>query len=219
MGMLFNPSLYPYCVMDRVTIDNEECLALSLAQETSEKLQEDIGVKAIFEYHEVEPSPVSDSRNHIAAKTLPGSGDDRRLTTPVIGSPHRVVGTQPRLVAPVNHSLFPLSLSLNRRVIFFKPALHHLRILLIRPAHWLLRRKTPSAQVPAHRPHRKPRAKSPLNQLGYRFSSQQIERKSQLLRAPVFLALGAIQPSCIVFSAPLIHKLQKRQTERKNTSL
>ena len=93
MGVLFNPLFYLYRMMDRVTIDNEEYLALNLAQETPEKPQEDFGVEAVFEHHEIEPSLISDSRNHIAAKTLPGSGDNRRLTTPAIGSPRRVVGT------------------------------------------------------------------------------------------------------------------------------
>ena len=60
-GMLSKPVLYLGPVMHRVAINNEKYVALNLAEQTSQELQEHIGVEAVFEHHEVEPSLISDS--------------------------------------------------------------------------------------------------------------------------------------------------------------
>ena len=48
-------------MMPRMAINNEKYVALNLAEQTSQELQEHIDVEVVLEHHEIEPSLISDS--------------------------------------------------------------------------------------------------------------------------------------------------------------
>src|SRR4030042_2248977 len=187
--MFFNPALHLGRMMDGVTINNEEYFALNLPYDAFEKIQKDARFKAGLEHHEIKVTAVVDRRNHVAGKTLSGARDYWRLTATAVGAPRRMIGAQPHLIAPIYQALFHPGLLLNRRITFLQPLLDRLRALLIGPPNWLLRRETPTSQIPAHRPDREPHAKSLLNQPRYRLSSPQIKREFQLVRVMVCYSL------------------------------
>jgi len=96
-----------------------------------------------------------------------------------------MIRPETHLIAPVNQGLFLLSFFPDIRILFFKPTFHFCRVLLIRTAQWLLRRKTPTCKVPTNRPDRKTYTKSLLYQLGHCFPSPKIKRKLELFRATI----------------------------------
>ena len=95
VGMFLNPVFYLCCMMDRVTINNEKYLTSNLAYHAFEKYGEDITVEAGFENHKIKMFSIVDRRDHIAAKTLSGPRDYRRLATTSIGPTYRMIGSLP----------------------------------------------------------------------------------------------------------------------------
>jgi hypothetical protein len=72
-GFIFlDPVFNPAGAMHRVTVNNEIEPARTLAEQTPEKFQENLGRKGFFEDHKVQAPLVGNGGNHIAAKALAG---------------------------------------------------------------------------------------------------------------------------------------------------
>jgi hypothetical protein len=176
--------------MDRMPINNEKHFAVDLTQEPSEESQEHLSTKFLLKDHEIEMPPIRESRDHVAPKPFPRSGNDRSLPTTPIGAACRMIGPEPHLIDPVNLSFLSLRLHPNRRVMFLQPAPHFLRVLFKGPTSWLLRTEAPPSQIPTNRPQRKSDAKLVLDQLSNCLSGPQVEGQLQLVGTAIGHGLG-----------------------------
>src|SRR4030042_1115313 len=183
--ILIQPTGYFFSVMNRMAIYNEKYFLFILFYQTSEKSYKHIRPELTFKHHKIQTALVGEGRNHITAETLAGSRNYRCLTTPTIGASCNMIRPETHLIAPVNQGLFLLGFFPDRRILFFKPTFHFCRLLLIRTAQWLLRRKTPTCEISTNRPYRKLDTKSLLYQLGHGFPSPKIKRKLELFRAMI----------------------------------
>src|SRR5262245_9209249 len=160
---------------------NQEHTAVRMTDQPAQELLEYRHRKTPPKDHEGQLAPIGYRRDGVAAKTLTGARDDRRLSPPTVGASCLVVRAQPHLVTPVNYGPQLLGLPADGRVLAAQPATHRLRVPLEGPPQRLLRRQVPSLEVAPHRPHRDPNPKLPLQKHLNRLPSPQGKGQPQLI--------------------------------------
>jgi hypothetical protein len=156
INFLINAVSCLYRTMDRMAVNNEKDFAFALPEQTSNKLQEDINPKSLFEHHKIELNFICNSRCYIAAKALACSRNYQRLTMKSIGTSYRVIRAQPHLITPVNTGFFNSGLSLDDGIVFLQPMTHRFWVFLKRPINWFLKGKATTRKKAAQSPDRKP---------------------------------------------------------------
>src|SRR5690606_20941754 len=123
-------------------------------------------------------------------------------------APAHIITAQAGLVAPLDRGPLRLRTGLDRRELLFKPSAYCVRVLLVCPLQWLLRRVAPALEVVAHRAHRKLALIAALDHLPYCLPGPQRVRQLQLvgrfvgydfLRVPLLL-FG--QGAALAFGSP-----------------
>lgn len=171
--------------MHRMSIDNQEDFLFVLPDQPPQKVDHDRCGKSLVEDHKGQMTSIGDCRDHIAAKPLTGSGNDRCMSLATITASDLMVGTHSHFVAPVDLGTFCAGLSANHRVLLLQPALHCLRILLVGAAQRFLRCKAPVFQIATGRPDRNSNGISLFDQLAYSLTCPQGKGQLQLIRTSV----------------------------------
>ena len=172
-------------LVHRVLVYNQNYLSPDLTPQTLQKPEEHPRREPLLEYHEIEPPPIGDGRDHIATEAPACTGDHRRLTPPTPGAPSLLVGSQTHLVPPVNLCPIALGPRTNRRIFLLKPLPYQLGVSLVRSSQGLLGCEPPTAQVSSHRPHRHLDAKPASQEFPHRFPRPEHKRQLQLVRTAI----------------------------------
>ena len=192
----FYPLLYLARHMHRMLLHNKKNLLGSsrfrpnpiMPHQSLHKSNKYRSLKLLPKNHKSQFTPIRNRRDHTTPKPLPRTRYHRSFSLPTIRSTclsestrTEVIRPHPHLNTPENSHPLSFSLLLYIRILLGQPILHRLRIPLISPPQRLLRRKTPSLQIPPHRPNRKPDPKTLLNQIPYRFPGPKEKRQLQLV--------------------------------------
>lgn len=85
--------------MHGMAIHNQKHPACILPYQATQEILEHPGGELLPKDHEVELTPVGDRRNHVAAESPPGHGNNRCLSLPAIGATYGMIGSQSHLVS------------------------------------------------------------------------------------------------------------------------
>ena len=172
--------------MNGVPVDDQKDLPMArLFEQTFEELKEDAQTELPLEDHEREMTPVGNRRDHIAAESLAGSGNHRRLAFGRIRTPRLMIGPQPHLVAPIKQGFLRFRPAMDARIFDFQPLFDRRRIGLARTTHRFLRSKAPAPKKPSHGRNRQGDPVTLADQVAAGRPCPQGERQFQLIRATV----------------------------------
>ena len=181
--MSLDPPRYPSRFVHRMSVDNEENFPPGVSYQPPKKVQENRCFEALVEYHKRQLSTIGDSRNHVASKPLSRPHNDRGLPTPSITPPCLIIRSHSRFVSPVNRRSFAFGVIPNTWILFPQPLFDNFWVLFVGAAQWFLRCKSPSFEIPPHRPNRKPNTKSAGYEIPHRFSCPKSKWKFELIGA------------------------------------
>ena len=185
LAVPMDPAFDPFGTMHRMTIHNQKDFPPVLFDQPPKKVDHHRCGESRLENHKGQSAPVGDRRDHIAAKPLTGSWNNRRLPLETITASGLMIGTHPHFVAPVDVGAFAVGLLTDCRIVVFQPVLDGFGVLLVSATKWFLRRKAPAFQIPTHRPNRNRKAVSFFHQLAYCVARPQGEGKFQLIGTSV----------------------------------
>ena len=181
-----NEFLDQHCLVDRVTINDQEDRSRLANQQAFQKFPEDVGLDRSIVQHEAEFTPRADRRNHVQRETPDGNFHHGCLTHRRLSRAGVVIRANSRLVRKVDCRPLGFGVRANFRVDLRFPGAHQRRILLPRLIERLLYRETEQRHDPADRCQRQFLAKLTLDQCRNQRQGSQSESNLELQRRIVF---------------------------------
>ena len=131
LSVLLQPLLNVFAMMNTKIIQNQKDLAPGILGQADHELDQEFGIHSILVHHEPHLASVGDGRDH-TDMALFGHHPDY-LSLSLRGKTPDSVGARlnPRLITPVNLSLFLFRPGENDRIIRIQRLLHRLRTLLV----------------------------------------------------------------------------------------
>jgi len=138
----FNESSYLLSLVRGVPVNDQEDPALGSMNQAFDELDELVGTNCSLHYHEPESARRADRRDHVESEAGTCRCNYRSFSFRCPSGSRVIIGTDPGLVSEIDFTLAARCRAFNGGELFLEPLVNSLRILLISPPEWALRRET-----------------------------------------------------------------------------